>query len=102
MRNLESRAVFVGPSLGMSILCALPLVALKLFGVVELSWLWVSCPIWIGWAICFLVWVWFSTVSLVCRCIKPVFFPVFVSSSLDETEENGNDGLEKEDNKDGL
>lgn len=100
MKDRESRQpVFVGPSLGVSILCAIPLVALKLFGVVDISWLWATCPIWLGWVVCFLLWMWFSSLSLVCKCIKPVYVPVFVPSS--EVEKDDKES-EKENKEDGV
>ena len=102
MKDRESRQpVFVGPSLGMSILCAIPLVALKLLGVVELSWLWATCPIWFGWVICFLLWMWFSSLTLVCKCIKPVYVPVFVPSSEIEKDDKEKE-TEKENKEDGM
>ena len=97
MKDREYRQlIFVGPSLGMSILCAIPLVALKLLGVIEMSWLWAACPIWLGWVVCFLLWMWFSTLSLVCKCIKPMCIPVFVYSS-SEIEKDDKES-EKENN----
>ena len=101
MKDRESRQpVFVGPSLGVSILCAIPLVALKLLGVVEMSWLWATCPIWLGWVVCFLLWMWFSSLSLVCKCIKPVCVPIFVPSS-SEVEKDDKEN-EKESKEDGM
>ena len=102
MKDKESRQpVFVGPSLGVSILCAIPLVALKLFGVVEMSWLWATCPIWLGWVVCFLLWMWFSSLTLVCKCIKPAYVPVFVSSSEVEKDDKEKEN-EKENKEDGM
>ena len=98
MKDREYRQlIFVGPSLGMSILCSIPLVALKLLGVIEMSWLWATCPIWLGWVVCFLLWMWFSSLSLVCKCIKPVYVPVFVPSSEIEKDDKENEKENKED-----
>lgn len=102
MKDRESRQlVFAGPSLGMSILCAIPLVALKLLEVVEMSWLWATCPIWLGWVVCFFLWMWFSSLSLVCKSLKPVYVPVFVSSSSSEIEKDDKEN-EKENKEDGV
>ena len=101
MKDREYRQlIFVGPSLGMSILCSIPLVALKLLGVIELSWLWTTCPIWLGWVVCFFLWMWFSSLSLVCKCIKPVYVPVFVYPS-SEIEKDDKEN-EKENKEDGV
>ena len=82
MKDRESRqSIFVGPSLGMSILCSIPLVALKLLGVIELSWLWATCPIWFGWIVCFMLWLWFSSLNVICRAITPpIVIPLFLSN----------------------
>ena len=102
MKDRESRQpVFVGPSLGVSILCAIPLVAPKLLEVVEMSWLWATCPIWLGWVVCFFLWMWFSSLSLVCKSLKPVYVPVFVSSSSSEIEKDDKEN-EKENKEDGV
>lgn len=96
MKDSRSRSVFIGPSVGMSIVCTVPLVVLKLLGVLELSWVWILCPLWLGWALCFITWLWLSTVMLLCKCIKPVFIPVFISS--DSLE----DKIEAEELEDGM
>lgn len=97
MKDREFKPIFVGPSLGMSILCSIPLVALKLFGIFEISWIWVLCPLWFGWVVCFVIWLWFSSLSIVCKCIKPVFIPVFIPSTNAEVEkkeeEKKDDGM---------
>ena len=81
----------------MSILCSIPLVALKLLGVIELSWLWTTCPIWLGWVVCFFLWMWFLSLSLVCKRIKPVYVPVFAPSSEIEKDDKENEKENKED-----
>ena len=81
----------------MSILCSIPLVALKLLGVIELSWLWTTCPIWFGLVVCFFLWMCVSSLSLVCKCIKPVYVPVFVPSSEIEKDDKENEKENKED-----
>lgn len=65
----------------MSIICALPLLALKLLGILDMSWIWVSCPIWFGWIVCFVLWLWFSSLNTICKAIThPIVIPLFLSS----------------------
>ena len=88
MKDKKYKPIFVGPSIGMSILCTIPLVLLKLFRVFDISWIWITCPIWLGWAICFVLWLWFSSLNIVCKCIKPIYIPIFIKESDEKIDEN--------------
>lgn len=79
---------FSGPSIGASIAVFLPLLALKLLGALDISWIWVTCPLWLGWVAVFSIWLWLSTVSIVCQSLRP---PVSLESSITEKEEEKND-----------
>lgn len=89
MKNKNSKPIFVGPSIGMSILCSIPLVAMKLLDVIDISWLWALCPLWLGWVLCFALWLWFSSLNLVCKRIKPIYVPVFVDNSRNTEDKEG-------------
>lgn len=41
-------------SIGFTSLLAILFIALKLIGIIDWPWIWVLCPIWIGWSIIFL------------------------------------------------
>ena len=94
----EKRAIILsGPSLGISLLCFIPLLGLKLLGILEISWWWITCPLWIGWTICFVLWLWFNSLAIVARTIfKPIIVPVVIDSKNDKLEE------EKEEKEHGL
>lgn len=81
LKRSSGKTIFAGPSLGMSIICTLPLLALKLLGILDMSWIWVSCPIWFGWVVCLVLWLWFSSLNAICRAITPpIVIPLFLSS----------------------
>ena len=86
-KKINTKAVFIGPSIGTSIICTIPLLIIKMCSLVDLSWFFVTCPLWIGFAICFLLWLWFSTLNIICKAIKPVFVPIIVFSDSSENEE---------------
>jgi hypothetical protein len=81
LKRLSSKTIFAGPSLGMSIICTLPLIALKLLSILDISWIWISCPIWFGWIVCFALWLWFSSLNVICRAITPpIVIPLLLSN----------------------
>ena len=71
----NNSVVFVGPSLGMSILGCAVLLLLKLTNTLNIGWIWVLCPLWIGVVVCFVLWLWFMTWHVV---IKTLFKPIVV------------------------
>lgn len=98
-RDRESRTIFVGPSIGASLICCIPLVCLKLLGILELSWIWILCPLWLGWAVVFLVWLWFSTISCITRSIASVAlrnsaYLACLESGVEPEDNDGKDGAE--------
>lgn len=99
MNRLKEKNVpiFVGPSISSSLVCFIPLLGLKLLGILNISWWWITCPLWIGWAICFILWLWFNSLAIVARTIfKPIIVPVVTDSKNDKLEE------EKEEKENGL
>lgn len=91
MANNNSNTIFSGPSLGISFLGFLVLLVLKLANLVDISWIWVTCPLWIGSAACFVLWLWFTTLHVVVKTLWPVptiIVPVPVHDCKDEEVES--------------
>lgn len=44
-----------GGGIGFTSLLAILFIALKLIGIIDWPWIWVLCPIWIGWAVIFIL-----------------------------------------------
>lgn len=98
----NNSVVFAGPSLGMSILGCAVLLLLKLTNALNIGWIWVLCPLWIGVVVCFALWVWFMTWHVV---IKTLFKPIVVFIPMPaygvETEDESEDH-EKDEVSDGM
>ena len=91
MTNNNSNVSFSGPSLGVSFLVFLVLLVLKMTSLVDISWIWVTCPLWIGPVVCFVLWFWFTTLHVVIKMlwhVPTIIVPVPVHDCKDEEVES--------------
>lgn len=85
----SAKVMFVGPSIGASLICCIPLLVLKLLGIADISWILVLCPIWLGWIVVLVAWLWLSTIHIISISIfKPIYIPVFIPYDREKAEDD--------------